>query len=187
MDSPRWWLAGLLLLGGGASASVRKGDVPLPTGKAITPTGRHASVGGYSLDIVRTPDGRYAIVENVGSRQCLSVFGTCTGEKLSQWEFPRPDGLYFRLAARQDGTLFVIKGAQDRIARFVVQRDGLLGNLRRDVEDPAPEGWGMPYHLAGLALSEDGSTLFIANNRATDGSRHRTHQRLRCGHRRQPL
>jgi YVTN family beta-propeller protein len=170
MDSRRWWLAGLLLLGGGVSAWVQKADVPLPTGKAITPTGRHVSVGSYPLNMVCTPDGRYAIVGNVGSRQYLSVFDTQTGEKLSQWEFPRPEGLYFGLAARRDGTLFVSKGAQDRIARFLVARDGLLGNLRRDIEDPAPEGWGMPHHVAGLALSEDGKILFAANNQATDGS-----------------
>ena len=58
----------------------------LPTGKMISPIGNHAEVGSYPINMVKTIDGRYAVVTTMGYRQGLSVIDLSTGKLCERGE-----------------------------------------------------------------------------------------------------
>ncbi|MBV9852149.1 MAG: bifunctional YncE family protein/alkaline phosphatase family protein [Armatimonadetes bacterium] len=62
----------------------------LNTGKRITlpPLGVTANVGSLPMNMIPTPDGKYAVVSDMGFRQALSVIDTGTGALVSQTNVP---------------------------------------------------------------------------------------------------
>ena len=162
-----------LLLASLAAVTHQQGARPsdrLPTGKFIQPVGKHTSVGSYPLNMVKSPDGRYAVVTTVGFREQLSVIRLSDGELVDSIPFNKEngklpqDGLYYGLAFHPtSGQLYVSRGAQDRISRFDLSAEGKLTALG-DIETPAPKERRLPYHIAGLAFDSSGSTLVAVDN-----------------------
>jgi YVTN family beta-propeller protein len=55
----------------------------LPTGRQITPAGTQQNVGSLPMNMILTPDGKYALVSDMGYREYLTCLNTATG-KLAQ-------------------------------------------------------------------------------------------------------
>jgi len=150
---------------------------PLVTGKAITPQGSQTGVGSFPVNAVLSPDGQYVVVTNAGSKQFISVLRVRDGGIASQIGVngTRRDGsglkegLYYGLAfgparAGEAAPLYVSRGAEDRVSVFALAADGKLTDTGRFLNNPSPGKTAKPYHVAGLAVSRDGSRLYAANN-----------------------
>ncbi len=87
---------------------------PLVTGKSITqpPLGTQQNVGSLPMNMILTPDGKYAVSSDMGFRQSLHLLSTVSGKDasaplvfgpdLSGQGYFGPEGLYYGLAARSN-------------------------------------------------------------------------------------
>lgn len=150
---------------------------PLVTGKAITPQGSQTGVGSFPVNAVLSPDGQYVLVTNAGAKQFISALRVRDGSLASQIEVngTRKDGsklkegLYYGLVfgparAGEPASLYVSRGAEDRVSVFALAGDGKLTDTGKTLANPSPGKTAQSYHVAGLARSRDGSRLYAANN-----------------------
>ena len=153
---------------------------PLPTGKLITPIGEQTEVGSFPVNLAVSPDGKYVVVTNSGFRQYLTVLRMEDGKVVSQLPFnaPRKDkpddkaalyvGLAFAPASAPPFTLYASRGPEDKVSLHRLDADGNLSEAGRSLENPSSlpkeAGNAQPNFLAGIALSADGSRLYVANN-----------------------
>jgi len=117
----------------------------LVTGKKITvpALGAQQNVGSLPMNMILTPNGRYAISSDMGFRQSLYSIDTRTGQAVSHLDFPRQvvgmtpsgspildgNGLYYGLAIAPNGTgstLYAAQGSTGKIAVVNVGPDGAL-------------------------------------------------------------
>src|SRR5262249_29207828 len=116
---------------------------PLVTGKKITlpPLGVQQNVGSLPMNMILTPDGRFAITSAMSFRQSLWPIDTRSGAGVSQLCFaggegvpnptgaPGTNGLYYGLAIAagpEGSTLYAAQGANDTVAIIKVAADGTL-------------------------------------------------------------
>ncbi len=130
----------------------REGVFLLPGGRSLTPTGLNVEVGGFPMDLRTHPSEPVAYLSNSGyALRVLQVLDTDTGEILQQ--LPRAES-FFGLALSADASrLYAAGGDSGRVDIYDVGVDGLLAE---GGQIPVP---GFP---AGLAMSGDGSTLYVA-------------------------
>lgn len=175
-EAPQFLLVTACFFVGVFAVARRGGDegTYTSTGKLIRPIGKHTGVGSYPVNMVRSPDGKFAIVTTIGFREQLSVIRLETGELADKVDFNREpakvlrDGLYYGLAFRPGtGQLYVSRGAQDLISRFDLSTEGKLTPVS-DIATPAPKERDIPYNIAGLAFDQDGKTLVAVNNQTSN-------------------
>ncbi len=146
---------------------------PLVTGKWITPEGQQQAVGSFPTNMAVSPDGKYVLVTNTSYREYLSVLDADTGGMVSRVDFNGgKKGLYYGLVAAKQGDrtlVYASRGAEDLVSVFELSADGKLTPVK-ELHDPAPEDSKIPHHVAGLALSEDGRTLYAVNNQTHEGN-----------------
>ena len=144
----------------------------LVTGKSITlpPVGTQTNVGSLPMNMILTPDGKFAISSDMGFHQLLTVLDTATGKQVSSLEFGSPatrsnPGLYFGLAIvpNSDGTstLYASQGNNHTIGVLQVSKTGQLsatGSIPMVSSD----------FPAGIALDSRGY-LYVAVNQAYTG------------------
>jgi YVTN family beta-propeller protein len=138
---------------------------PLVTGRriALPPLGTQQDVGNMPMNMVLSPDGRYAVVTTMGYNERLSVIDATTGHVVSHLNFPNKEkanpatnGLYYGLAFAPDGTLYAAQGSNDTISVLSVPRSGVLaetGIIKTEKGD----------FPSGLATDSRGY-LYVANN-----------------------
>lgn len=168
-----------------AAAAVSPVATPLVTGKAITPQGTQTEVGSFPVHMILSPDGRFAVVTNSGAREYVSVLRVSDGGLVSRIGFnaPRTDGakrtngtpylegLYYGLAwGNAEGgktTLYVSRGSEQKVGVLTLTGDGKLEDTGRTLANPSglPQTL-LPNHVAGIAVSRDGSRVYAANNMA---------------------
>jgi YVTN family beta-propeller protein len=124
----------------------------LPGGRALTPAGLNVEVGGFPMDVRTHPIERVAYVSNSGyALRVLQVLDIDTGEVLQQLD--RAESFY-GLVLNADATrLYAAGGDSGRVDVYDIGTGGLL------TEVTSLPVVGFP---AGVALSEDGSTLYVA-------------------------
>ncbi len=133
--------SGFIAAASGLFGSAVLAQNPLVTGKKITlpSLGGHTIVGSLPMNMILTPDGKYAVTTDMGFRESLHSISTATGKDASA---PRvfgkdngdgtygPPGLYYGLAAKAntDGstTVFASEGASNAIAVVNVSPTGAL-------------------------------------------------------------
>jgi DNA-binding beta-propeller fold protein YncE len=143
---------------------------PLPTGLRLDPVGRSFDVGNMPLAIVTPPgDPGHAVVLLAGWRQQgLQVIDLAAHRVTQTVEQP---AAFLGLAFSPDGhTLYASGGSDDAIFRYrfeggtltLLDRIGLAEPLAGNAEKAkAKPSTRFP---AGLALSPDGATLYVAEN-----------------------
>ncbi len=144
---------------------------PLVTGKSITqpPLGTQTNVGSLPMNMIATPDGKWAVSSDMGFRQSLHVLSTTTGQDAGPaLVFGKdngngtfgPGGMYYGLAAQSnpDGssTVYVSEGAVAAIAVVTISPSGTPA-LTRTI---AMKAGDFP---AGVALDSRGY-LYVAVN-----------------------
>ncbi|MBS1718200.1 MAG: hypothetical protein JSS72_10770 [Armatimonadetes bacterium] len=159
----------LLLLGLIASGPAQN---QLPTGKRITPLGKHVSVGSYPINMVLTKDKRFAVVTTIGFREFLSVIRLSDGKITSQVDQNKEgQGLYYGLAVDPiSGLLYVSNGAADTVSRFTISASGALKEAGKPIHLPSSKERELPWHPAGLAVTSDGRKLVTINNQTNEKS-----------------
>jgi len=146
-----------LLFAAGADAQ----NEPLVTGKKITPAGINREIGSLPMNVISSPDGKFAITTDMGFHQALWSIDKKTGQKISEVKFENTaanpsQGLYYGLAFGPDGTLYAAQGQNQSIAKLVLTSTGTL-SLTGTI--PAAAG-DFP---SGLATDQEGY-LYVANN-----------------------
>jgi len=131
------------------------GSVLLSNGWRIAPAGKHVAVETLPLNVVVTPDSRYAIVATSGlMRPSLAVIDIATWTVKNTYKL---DNAWFGLAFSPDGTkLYVGGGGQNNVQEFSYA-DGVLTKARTFA---LPGQTGQTF-AGGLAVSRDGKTLFV--------------------------
>ncbi len=136
------------------------------TGKALLPADRGIPVGSYPVQMKLSPNGRWLIVTNAGSRQQLSVIDTATHLVASKLEFNQAlsrrgkESLYWGLEF-VGNNLYVSRGGQEMISVYLLGEDGALTH-KYDIENQKRPDAELPNFIAGLAC--DGDTLYAVNN-----------------------
>jgi len=158
--------------------------LPLNTGRFITPATQSSwDVGNMPMNLMLTPDRRFAIVSDMGYREALWSVRVSDGVGVSHLDFnfkkkskhkgavkpagedsekptvpgsPESIGLYYGLAISPTGTIYASQGAHDSIAILHLSPAGALiygGSIKTRRAD----------FPAGLAMDNRG-LLYVANN-----------------------
>src|SRR5689334_1040684 len=131
------------------------GTTLLPNGWRLDPAGRQLRVGTLPLNIVLSPDGRYAVVTNNGVNQpSFSVVDIASWTIASTTPI---DAAWLGLAFSPDGTKLYSSGAGQNNVREYTFADGAIAPARTFALPPA----GDVNFAGGLAISRDGRTLFV--------------------------
>ncbi|MGO9124686.1 MAG: alkaline phosphatase family protein [Terriglobales bacterium] len=139
----------------------------LVTGKSITypPLGTQLNVGSLPMNIVLTPDGKHALVSDMGFEESLTVVNAQTGQFVSNVDYPNcnycyyqnTNGLYYGIAFGSNGTVYAAQGGNNSIDVLFLGNDGVLADLGPFT---ATQGTDFP---SGLATDNRGY-LYVANN-----------------------
>lgn len=134
----------------------------LVTGKRISPAGANEEIGSMPMNIIPSPNGKFAITTDMGFHQSLWSISTSKGAKISEVQFensganPSTYGLYYGLAFGADGTLYAAQGENQTIATLTLSSGGALvktGSFATKKGD----------FPSGLAADSRGY-LYVANN-----------------------
>src|SRR5271165_2041494 len=111
----------------------------LVTGKYISSPqlGTQLNVGSLPMNIVLSPDGKYALVSDMGFDQSLTAISTKTGRFVSNIDYPNcnycpfqtTNGLYYGLAFGSNGILYAAQGGNNTIDVLHLSPDGILADL----------------------------------------------------------
>jgi YVTN family beta-propeller protein len=165
--------AGVLLLAatatGGAFAFSRMFAGPQGDGTGITPNGWVVTPAGQQLDLADqvtwadrpdgqalSPDGRTMLISSGGqSLVTMKVVDTATRTVRQTIPYPSPQALFIGVVWSPDGTrAYASAGGNNKVRTYTF--DG--SQLHEGASIPVP-GFD-----AGLAVSRDGGTLFVAEN-----------------------
>jgi len=133
----------------------------LPTGVYLDPVGTQVELGSMPLAMAMAPGGRHVVVLLNGWReQGLQVVDRFSGQVTQTEELP---AVFLGLAFAPDSTtLYVSGGYRDVVYRFRWS-DGQLA-LSDSLALDAPGGRRGRRYPSGVALSPDGSFLYVAEN-----------------------
>jgi YVTN family beta-propeller protein len=101
------------------------------TGKRITPAGVNQEIGSLPMNMILSPNGKFAITSDIGFHQAIWSINTATGAKISHVDFENSTlapnyGLYYGLAFGADGTLYAAQGDNQSIAKLALSNTGTL-------------------------------------------------------------
>jgi YVTN family beta-propeller protein len=146
-----------------------QGPNPLNNGKSITPPpdAVHQDVGSLPINMVLTPDGKYAITTDMGFRESVWCIDAATGRGVDHIVFDIHDSqslnksLYYGLAAYRDPadgttTVYAGTGSDNKVAVINVASDGKL-SMQASIPCKAGD------FTAGVALDSE-KHLYVVNN-----------------------
>jgi DNA-binding beta-propeller fold protein YncE len=142
--------------------SVADSSVQLVTGKSIVspPLGTQQNVGSLPMNMILSPNGKFAVVTDMGFRQSLWSIDTRKGDGVAHIDFPNnvapSNGLYYGLAFGNTTTLYVAQGANDTIDVVNLSDLGELSEIGSIKTKPGD-------FPSGLATDSRGY-LYVANN-----------------------
>jgi len=180
---------GLFLVVGGLSlfgcsdGAAPNSPPPLITGKYIVqPTGPVQVVGNLPINMILSPDRKFAIVTDVGENESLWTIGTADDAGVSHVDYSNgrsPNaplagenmvaaatrlianyGLFYGLAISADNTIYAAQGSAKRIAVLKMDDAGKL-TASTDIDTPG-------IIPVGLAL-DDHNHLYVADNASDTG------------------
>ena len=160
---------------GAGDTDARERERQLPTGVRLDPLGRTSTLGSMPLAIAVTADGLHAAVLLSGWReQGVQIIETATG-RVTQTLLQH--AAFLGLAFSADGrSLFASGGAGDVVYRYswngsaasLADSLPLSGERAAGGDTVTPPAQGLPRvgdrYAAGLALSPDNRTLYVAEN-----------------------
>ncbi|MEZ0076559.1 beta-propeller fold lactonase family protein [Planotetraspora sp. GP83] len=168
--------AAVMLVGGGVAYGVVSGNVgPQGDGTAVTPVGFRVTPAGVQvgLDVLPlasalSPDGSTLLVTNNGQgAQSLQLIDTATSKVTQTLSYDTPEALYVGVAWSPDGTrAYASAGGNNKIRVFTVSAGRLTETDSLELPARSPAGKKINMFPAGLAVSPDGTTLYVADQLA---------------------
>jgi YVTN family beta-propeller protein len=136
----------------------------LPTGARLDPAGRSFEVGSMPLAVALSPDGkRIAILLNGWREQGVQILDRGTGQITQNLSQP---AAFLGLTFSADGkSLYASGGNEDVVYRYS-WADGRAGPADSIALANKPKDKPGTRYPAGIALSPDGKTLYVAENLA---------------------
>ncbi|RLQ92426.1 bifunctional YncE family protein/alkaline phosphatase family protein [Falsibacillus albus] len=173
MNKKKWLGAALttLVIGSSTIAYAGHHDVAGPTSDVsgitshdwkLTPAGTQLTLGDFPMGGVLSPDGQFLVVSNDGQgEQSLQVIDTQTEKIVQTLSFNSPQALYLGVVFSPDGhKLYASGGGNNEIRTFDFNEGRLTEKKAISLNQDTQKN---PYP-AGLAISQDGKQLFVANN-----------------------
>jgi hypothetical protein len=141
------------------------GEIQLPNGRLLTPTGAQTAVLPYPFALSVTPDGRRVVVASTGAtNQALQLLDAADGRLVASVPVKKS---WLGLALGPGGTTAFLSGANSNsVHLFTVSADRLAEAGSIPVTTPA-DGKRDPLP-AGITVSADGATLWVARVLADD-------------------
>ena len=142
------------------------GEIQLPNGRLLTPTGAQTEVSPYPFALTLTPDGTRVVVACTGADdQSLHLLDAASGKLLFKQPLPHS---WLGLALSPDGARAYVAGAKGKnVLVYRLERDRFLAeepiSLKRKEDGPK-----LDATPGGLAISPDGSALWVARILAND-------------------
>ncbi|MEO8587521.1 MAG: alkaline phosphatase family protein [Acidobacteriota bacterium] len=136
------------------------GEMLLPNGRFLTPTGTQTEVAPYPFALALTPDGKRVVVACMGADdQSLHLLDAATGKSLAKEPVKKS---WLGLAVSPDGSRVYLAGAGGK--NVLVYR---LESDRFVPEEPLPLRKGdeqakLDATPSGLAVTADGKSLWVA-------------------------
>ncbi|MEX0671010.1 MAG: hypothetical protein WD060_11205 [Pirellulales bacterium] len=133
------------------------GSVLLPTQWSLRPAGRQIEVGDFPVSIAMHPDGRYAAVLHCGhGPHEVIVLDVEAGKTVSRTTVE--EALYEITFDAQGRLLYVSGSSGETVRRFRFEDGALVPDAVLPLRPAAARG--VP---AGIAVSQDGGLLYVAN------------------------
>ena len=139
-----------------------------PIGWAVTPVGKQVTLGDRPYGLALSPNGHFALASNDGqSTQSLQVIDAASGAVVQTIPYAGDEAVSFGIAFAPNGSkVYVSGGGNNKIRVFSISGETLT-EQSSIVLPPGPTrpffGDKAPYP-DGLAISPDGSRLYVANN-----------------------
>lgn len=136
------------------------GEMLLPNGRLLTPTGTQTEVAPYPFALALTPDGKRVVVACMGADdQSLHLLDAATGKSLAKEPVKKS---WLGLAVSPDGSRVYLAGAGGKnVLVYRLESDRFVPEdplpLRRD-DEPAK----LDATPSGLAVTADGKSLWVA-------------------------
>ncbi len=129
----------------------------LPGGRALTPLGQEAVIGGFPIDVRYHPTLNIAYIANTGYRnRSVQVINATTGAILQQVD---RDEAFYGLAIAADGKrLYAAGGFAAKVDVYDIATEGTLTSAAQVPIDNYP---------AGIALSKDGTRFWVGQFKGT--------------------
>ena len=146
----------------GISAQDPAGARRLPTGAQLDPAGVSYDLGSMPLAMTLSPDkSRVIVLLNGWREQGIQIIERSSGRELQKIPLP---AVFLGITFSPDGkSLYVSGGNEDQIYRFDWRngRAALSDSIALAVKEKEKSGTRYP---AGIAISRDGRTLYVAEN-----------------------
>ncbi|MFI5120747.1 MAG: alkaline phosphatase family protein [Thermoanaerobaculia bacterium] len=142
------------------------GEIQLPNGRLLTPTGTQTDVSPYPFALALTPDGTRVVVACTGADdQSLHLLDAASGKLLVKQPLPHS---WLGLALSRDGERVYVAGAKGKnVLVYRLERDRFVAeepiSLKRTEDGPK-----LDATPGGLAISPDGTALWVARILAND-------------------
>src|SRR6516225_384130 len=134
----------------------------------LTPAGDQVSLGDRPMGIALSPDGKTILVSNDGSSaiESLMVIDRASGDVVQTINYQAPEALWIGVAFSPDGThAYASAGGDNKIRVYDVVGQQLTETTPIVLPLPvSPSGKKINLFPAGLSVSPDGKTLYVADN-----------------------
>jgi DNA-binding beta-propeller fold protein YncE len=141
------------------------GEIQLPNGRLLTPTGAQTPVLAYPFALAAAPDGKRLVVASTGATdQALQLIDAADGRLLASAPVKKS---WLGLALSPDGKTAYLSGANSNAVHlYAVSETGIAeaGSIPVTTQG---DGKREPFP-SGLAVSADGGTLWVARVLADD-------------------
>ena len=135
------------------------GSVLLPNQWSLRPVGRQVALGDFPINVAVAPGGRYAAVLNTGVGEHEIIVVDLRTNSVGVVSRAAVSEAFYGLAFSPDGKELLCSGAGDEVVHRFRFADGYLSDYR-SVKLRGAKVTGVP---AGVAVSRDGSRMFVAN------------------------
>ncbi len=141
------------------------GVIQLPNGRLLTPTGMQTSVLAYPFAVAVTPDGRRVLAASNGSGdQALQLLDASNGRLLASLPVKKS---WLGLALSPGGKTAFLSGANSNSVLLFTVSNGAIAEAGSIPVTTPSDGKRDPMP-AGIAVSADGATLWVARVLADD-------------------
>jgi YVTN family beta-propeller protein len=146
-------------------STLPSGEIQLPNGRMLTPTGLQTPVASYPFALAVSPGGSRLVVASTGAYdQALQLLDAKTGKLVHSVQVRRS---WLGLAVSPDGARVYLAGAKEKkVHVFRIENDKLVAEAAIPVT--TPEDGKKDALPSGLAVSPDGKWLLAARVLADD-------------------